>query len=61
MNVFGSEEYGEGSDIMDAWLDCIHELDYRRAATNTSDMRLVSASGEATDRQCASYPVCVEG
>lgn len=43
VNVFGSSEYGDGSDIMDAWLDCINELDYRRASTKSSDMRMVSA------------------
>lgn len=42
VNVFGPNEYGEASDIMDAWVDCVEELAYRKVATNITDMKMVS-------------------
>lgn len=49
-NVFGRSGEFDYVDAIPAWDDCIAELDYRKAATNTPDMKLViSMSWSTTD------------
>lgn len=48
-NIFGDRDAFDYTDAVPAWQDCLNELDYRRAATGTKDMRLVISMSFGAD------------
>jgi hypothetical protein len=40
-NIFGDKDVFDYTDALPAWLDCLNELEYRRAATGIPDMKMV--------------------
>jgi hypothetical protein len=48
-NAFGLNGTFDYVEVIDAWDDCIAELDYQKAVTNTSDMKMVVSMSFSTD------------
>jgi hypothetical protein len=48
-NAFGPNGTFYYVEVIDAWDDCIAELDYQKAVTNTPDMKMVVSMSFSTD------------